>query len=83
MSFADVVTSKTWESGPCSACDKRSAATKAGSASQSAMTMTSEGPAGMSIAAPSGSALTRDLAAVTQALPGPYILLTLGTESVP
>ncbi len=41
------------------------------------------GPAGMSMAAPSASALTRDLAHVTHALPGPNILLTLGTDSVP
>src|SRR5581483_6911775 len=46
-------------------------------------TSTSEGPAGMSHAAPAGSAATACLAAVTQALPGPKILSTLGTVSVP
>ena len=49
----------------------------------SAITSTSEGPAGMSQAAPSGSRATSCLAAVTQALPGPKILSTLGTLSVP
>ena len=37
----------------------------------------------MSMAAPAGSSLTSCLAAVTQALPGPKILSTLGTLSVP
>ena len=49
----------------------------------SAITSTSEGPAGISIAAPEGSPLTRVFAHVTQALPGPKILQTLGTDSVP
>ena len=81
--LASVVTSITWESGPCSAWDSRSRATKRGLAPASAITMTSDGPAGMSSAAPAGSMATACLAAVTQALPGPKILSTLGMLSVP
>jgi len=44
------LTSTTCESTPCSAWDRRSAATNTGSASRSATTSTSEGPAGISIA---------------------------------
>ena len=47
------------------------------------MTSTSDGPAGRSMAAPAGSAATICLAAVTHALPGPKILSTLRTDSVP
>lgn len=39
----------TWESGPCSACERRSEATYLGLEVESAMTRTSEGPAGMSM----------------------------------
>ena len=69
--------------GSCSACASRSAATNSGRALSSAITSTSDGPAGRSSAAPSGSAATSCLAAVTQALPGPKILSTLGTLAVP
>ena len=47
------------------------------------MTSTSDGPAGMSMAGPPGSPATQDLAAVTQALPGPKILSTGRMLSVP
>ncbi|KAH3683048.1 hypothetical protein WICPIJ_005984 [Wickerhamomyces pijperi] len=39
----------TWESTPCSAWDNKSEATKSASASSSAMTSTSDGPAGISM----------------------------------
>ena len=52
-SRAEVVTSSACESGPCSAWASRSAATKSARAVSSAMTSTSEGPAGRS----SGGAL--------------------------
>ncbi len=74
------VTSSEGESGPCSAWLRRSAATCAGSAVSSATTMTSVGPAGMSMAQESR---TSSLAAVTQALPGPTILSTRVIDSVP
>ena len=73
----------TCESGPCSACDSRSEATNAGVAPASAITSTSEGPAGMSMAAPSRRWLTCRLASVTKALPGRKIFATRGTLSVP
>mmetsp|Transcript_16424 Transcript_16424/g.51045 ORF Transcript_16424/g.51045 Transcript_16424/m.51045 type:complete len:261 (+) Transcript_16424:418-1200(+) len=76
-------TSTTCESGPCSACDKRSAATKAGSASPSAITSTSDGPAGMSIDTVASEFCRIILAAVTYWLPGPKILSTLGVVCVP
>jgi hypothetical protein len=60
----------TCESGPCSACDSRSEATKSGVAPLSAITSTSDGPAGISMAAPSRRWLTWRLASVTKALPG-------------
>src|SRR5262249_37841045 len=44
---------------------------------------TSDGPAGRSHAAPSGSFATNCFAAVTHPLPGPKILTTLGILSVP
>src|SRR5690349_7435115 len=59
----DVVTSTTCAMVSCSACASRSAATKVGLALSSAMTSTSEGPAGRSMAAPSGSPATICLAA--------------------
>ena len=46
------VTSTTWLSGPCSAWESRSAATKAGRQVLSASTITSDGPAGMSMDTP-------------------------------
>ena len=66
--------STTCESGPCSACDSRSAATKRASAPASAITSTSDGPAGMSIATSMRCAATWRLASVTKALPGPNSL---------
>ena len=78
-----VVTRITCAMVSCSACASRSAATKRAFAESSAMTSTSDGPAGRSMAAPAGSAATICLAAVTQALPGPKILSTLRTLSVP
>ena len=55
----------TCESAPCSACDSRSEATWIADAPASAITSTSEGPAGMSIAAPSVIVETCCLATVT------------------
>ena len=72
-----------WESGPCSACDSRSQQTAVTSASSSAMTSTSDGPAGISLAAPPGRAAICCLASVTQALPGPNNLAQAGMLSVP
>ncbi len=79
-SDGEQVTRTAAESGPCSAWLNRSAATWAGSAVSSASTMTSEGPAGMSIAT---WPKTSSLAAVTHAFPGPTILSTARTVSVP
>ena len=76
----EVVTSRAGESAPCSAWLSRSAATWTGSAVSSATTMTSVGPAGMSMAQRSS---TSSFAAVTQALPGPTILSTRPIDSVP
>ena len=78
---SDSHTSITWLSGPCSAWERRSAAAKAAGVVLSAMTITSEGPAGMSMA--TVSALSSCLAVVTYWLPGPKILSTRGTLSVP
>ena len=58
-----VVTRTTWLSGPCSAWERRSEAAKAGLQVSSATTITSEGPAGMSMDTP--ALCTRDLAAMT------------------
>ncbi len=77
------LSSSTCESGPCSACESRSAATRAGEAPASAITSTSEGPAGMSIAGPPGSVAEYCFAAVTKALPGPNSLSQAGTCAVP
>ena len=79
--FSEVVMKNTCESKPCSACDKRSAAAKTGLAVSSAIRQTSEGPAGISIA--TSWRETCCLAAITNWLPGPKILYTLGTLSVP
>ena len=76
-----VASSTTWLSGPCSAWDKRSAATYRASAVPSATTSTSDGPAGISIATPDKAASC--LAAITYWLPGPKILYTAGMLSVP
>ena len=76
-----VVTNITWLSAPCSAWESRSLAINSGSAASSAMTNTSEGPAGISMAVP--LCTTWRLASVTKALPGPKILSTLATVSVP
>mmetsp|Transcript_23790 Transcript_23790/g.60687 ORF Transcript_23790/g.60687 Transcript_23790/m.60687 type:complete len:291 (+) Transcript_23790:523-1395(+) len=76
-------TSTACESGPCSACDSRSAATCAGLAPGSATTSTSEGPAGMSMATMASEFCSSILAAVTYWLPGPRILSTLGQVAVP
>ena len=64
--------SNTCESMPCSACDNRSAATNSMFACLSAITQTSEGPAGISMA--TSCRLTCCLAAITYWLPGPNIL---------
>jgi len=82
-SRAELVTSTTCAIASCSACASRSAATKRAFAVSSATTSTSEGPAGRSMAAPAGSAAMICFAAVTHALPGPKILSTLRTDSVP
>jgi hypothetical protein len=82
-SAREVVTRIACASRSCSACASRSAATNGGGPTSSAITSTSEGPAGRSSAAPAGSAATICLAAVTQAEPGPKILSTLGTVAVP
>ena len=78
---ASVVSRIDWLSGPCSACDRKSLATKRASALPSAIIITSDGPAGISIAA--APRLTCCLASITKRLPGPKILLTRGTLSVP
>jgi hypothetical protein len=62
---ASSVIRMTWESGPCSACDSRSAATNCGFTPASAITSTSDGPAGMSIAAPPSAIATWRFASVT------------------
>lgn len=54
-----------------------------GSAPASAMTSTSDGPAGMSMATMASLFCSSILAAVTNWLPGPRILSTLGQEAVP
>ncbi len=66
--------------GSCSAWASRSAATSSGDAVSPATITTSLGPARPSIAT---SPATCRLAAVTQALPGPTILSTRRTLSVP
>ncbi len=67
-------------SGACSAWEIRSAATQAAFAVPSASTTISLGPAGMSIFT---IPYTSSFAAVTYRLPGPKILSTRGTLSVP
>ena len=61
--FAELETKSTWLSAPCSACERRSAATKAGTHVSSAKTASSDGPAAMSIVAP--RRITCSLASVT------------------
>ena len=78
---SEFVTRITCESTPCSAWESKSAATNTGFAVSSATTATSDGPAGISIA--TSCRLTCCLAAMTNWLPGPKILLTFGTDSVP
>mmetsp|Transcript_18129 Transcript_18129/g.45026 ORF Transcript_18129/g.45026 Transcript_18129/m.45026 type:complete len:268 (+) Transcript_18129:734-1537(+) len=78
-----VTTSTTCESGPCSACDSRSAATCSGFAPASAITSTSDGPAGMSIETIASLFCIIIFAAVTNWLPGPKILSTFGQVCVP
>src|SRR6056297_2467009 len=63
--------------------ESRSMATNSGVALSSAITSTSEGPAGRSWAAPSACSAPWRLASATNRLPGPKILSALGTESVP
>ena len=75
-----VVTRIASPSGPCSAWASRSAAHSAGSAVSSAITSTSLGPAGRSIAT---CPETSSFASVTQRLPGPTIFATAGIVSVP
>ncbi|MNI34666.1 hypothetical protein D3C73_886640 [compost metagenome] len=67
---------------PCSACARRSAATNSGLAVSSAITSTSEGPAGMSMLTLVRPCII-DFAFVTNWLPGPKILSTLGIDWVP
>ena len=67
-----VVSSIDWLSAPCSACYSMSAAINSALALSSAIIITSEGPAGMSIATPIRCAYC--LAAITYWLPGPKIL---------
>ena len=55
----------------------------AGLADRSATTITSLGPAGISMAGPGVRQLAYRFAAVTQIFPGPKIFATLGTVSVP
>ena len=69
-----------WASSSCSACENRSIATQSGSVVPSQMTRISDGPAIMSMPTVPN---TRRLAAATYALPGPTILSTAGTVSVP
>ena len=78
---SDVLISNTCESMPCSACERRSAATNSALLAASAITHTSEGPAGISIATSCND--TCCLAAMTYWLPGPKILYTFGTDCVP
>jgi len=74
------VTRTALASASCSAWESRSAAATAGSADASAMTRISLGPAIMSIPV---RPKTSFLAVATQALPGPTILSTAGTDRVP
>ena len=64
----EVVTSTAGESGPCSACESRSTATTSGSASSSAITRISVGPANRSMPTSPNSCR---LASATSPLPGP------------
>ncbi len=68
-----------WAASSCSAWDRKSAAIQAGSP-PSATTTISDGPAIMSM--PQVPKTWR-LAAATNLLPGPTILSTAGTDSVP
>ena len=83
MSKPSIATSTDCESAPCSACERRSAATWRTSARASAITSTSLGPAGMSMLTIASEFCRIILAAVTNWLPGPKILCTLGQDSVP
>ena len=74
------VTRTALASTSCSAWLSRSAAARAGSQVSSAMTRISLGPAIMSM---STRPKTCRLASATSALPGPTILSTRGTVSVP
>ena len=64
----------------CSACDSRSAATYLELAVSSASTITSDGPAMESMLT---CPYTARFARATNMFPGPTILSTLGTDSVP
>ena len=79
----DVVTRTTWAAASCSAWLSRSAATTRASALSSAITISSLGPAGMSIAAPPCSLATIRFASATHAFPGPQILSTRGIAPAP
>ena len=83
IKFALSLSRSTCESGPCSAWLSKSAATISLFASLSAITKTSLGPAGISMAAPSAVMLTCSFASVTHAFPGPNNLSHFGTLSVP
>ena len=78
--WADVVMVLTPDPGLCSACEMRSAATNSGLAVWSARTITSLGPAMLSI---STSPKTCCLARATKRFPGPTILSTRGMPSTP
>ena len=69
-----------WLSGPCSAWERRSVAIYKGLAELSARTITSLGPASMSIET---VRLASIFAKETNLLPGPKILFLLSTLSVP
>ena len=75
-----VLTRMARASAACSAWARRSAATQAAGTDPSVRTRISDGPAGISMAT---SPNTASLAAVTKALPGPKILSTRRTDSVP
>src|SRR5262249_59688866 len=64
-SRSEVVSKIAAESSPCSACDSKSAATNAAGAVSSAITNTSEGPGGQSMASGSPALAAQILAATT------------------
>mmetsp|Transcript_20906 Transcript_20906/g.51519 ORF Transcript_20906/g.51519 Transcript_20906/m.51519 type:complete len:201 (+) Transcript_20906:732-1334(+) len=84
MSKFPTATRTTWLSLPCSACDSKSDTTKRMSAYSSATQSCSLGPAGISMATSASPAFCSIIFAdVTNWLPGPAILSTLGQLPVP